>query len=485
MVSTGLENAILNGIITGSFIALGAIGLSLVYNIADVPNFAHGELLMIGAYVALLVNVPHEVPILREFASASDDVTVAVMAILFLLTAGAAIGTVVLLGGLSALEGNWWPVDPPTPTVAIGVHALAAVALALFVALSAPSIWGGFVLSGLLLAFIGPLFDKFVFSKFREEGAALATILMATMGLAFVLRFSTQAIFGGTIRSYDVDRTLEIGEFSTDLTRAKFFDFYVTGEGFVVELVDTAPSPNETIFLGGTSWLLFAALVLVTLVVGYGSYRWRGAGIGEHEAVQTIGPRIVGPVAGLVTFVALFVLLASPMAAPDAESAIYASRIRTSIIRLAVVAVAVILMIALHVLLKETKLGKAMRASSDNLDLAKVTGINTDRVMMVTWIIAGGFAAIGGIIIGLLFHQIVPSMGFYRLLPIFAAVILGGLASVYGAIVGAFAVGIAMEVGFYGLNLVTAVSGTHRVSLAFALLLVVLLVKPEGIIGRR
>jgi branched-subunit amino acid ABC-type transport system permease component len=75
-------------------------------------------------------------------------------------------------------------------------------------------------------------------------------------------------------------------------------------------------------------------------------------------------------------------------------------------------------------------------------------------------------------------------MGFYRLLPIFAAVILGGLASVYGAIVGAFAVGIAMEVGFFALNQFTAVSGTHRVSLAFALLLVVLLVKPEGIIGR-
>jgi len=106
-------------------------------------------------------------------------------------------------------------------------------------------------------------------------------------------------------------------------------------------------------------------------------------------------------------------------------------------------------------------------------------------VMMATWIIAGGFAAIAGIIIGILFFQIVPSMGFFRLLPIFAAVILGGLASVYGAMVGAFAVGLAMEVGFFGANQFVQLSGTHRVSLAFVLLLVVLLVKPEGIIGGR
>lgn len=161
----------------------------------------------------------------------------------------------------------------------------------------------------------------------------------------------------------------------------------------------------------------------------------------------------------------------------------YASRIRTSLIRLSVIGIAIALMLTLHLLLQETKLGTAMRASSDNLTLAMVTGINTRRVMMSTWIIAGLYAAIGGIMIGVLFHQIVPSMGFFRLLPIFAAVILGGLASVYGAIVGAFAVGLAMEVGFYGINLVGSVSGTHRVSLAFVLLLIVLLVRPEGIVG--
>jgi len=484
MVSTGLENAILNGLVTGSFVALGAIGLSLVYNIADVPNFAHGELLMIGAYVALLVNVPDSVPLLTTLASESDSVTGGVMAVLFVLTAGASLGTVVLLGGTAALEGEWWPVDPPTPAVAVAVHALGAIVLGLVVAVAAPSIWGGLLLAGVVLAFVGPLFDRFVFSKFREEGAALATILMATMGLAFVLRFSMQALFSGSVRRYDVGQTITVGGDTFDVSRAKFVDFYATDGGTVVELIDTASSPNATRFLAGHSWPVLALIVVVTLAVGYGAYRWRGGDIGRYEAAQTIGPRLVGTAAGAVTFLTLFALLATGVARPDPAEAMYATRVRTSVLRLSVLVLAVVLIFALHALLRETKLGTAMRASSDNLDLAKVTGIDTDQVMMITWIIAGGFAAIAGVIIGLLFHQIVPSMGFYRLLPIFAAVILGGLASVYGAIVGAFAVGIAMEVGFYSLNLAWRVSGTHRVSLAFVLLLVVLLVKPDGIVGR-
>jgi branched-subunit amino acid ABC-type transport system permease component len=484
MVSTGIENAVLNGLVTGSFIALGAIGLSLVYNIADVPNFAHGELLMIGAYMGFVVNSPGDVPLLGRLAGQGSSVTAGVMAVLFVLTAAAALGVVVVLGGTTALQGGWWPLDPP-PAVAVAVHVLAAVGLGAFVAVAAPSIWAGIVFATLLLAFVGPLFDRYIFSKFREEGAALATILMATMGLAFVLRFTMQAYFGGTIRSYDIQQTADIFGFTIDFSQAKFLDLFVTGDGLVIRLINTVPDPAVTQFLGAYSWPIVAGIVLVSAAVGYGLYRWRGAGVGENEAAQTIGPRIVGTVSAVVTFLALIAVLPSAATAPEAGSAAYASRIRTSIIRLAIVVLTLVLMTALHVLLRETKLGKAMRAASDNLDLAKVTGIDTGRVMMVTWIIAGGFAAIAGIIIGILFFKIVPSMGFFRLLPIFAAVILGGLASVYGAMVGAFAVGLAMEVGFFGINFVTPVSGVHRISLAFVLLLVVLLVKPEGIIGGR
>lgn len=483
MVSTGFENAILNGLITGSFIALGAIGLSLVYNIADVPNFAHGELLMIGAYVALLVNVPETVPVLKRLTVEGNPMTTGVMAVLFILTAAAVLGTVYAIGGIAGLKGAWWPIDQPHPAVGLIGHGLAAVLIGGFVVATAPSILAGFVMAGFFLAAITPLFDKHIFGKFRDVNASLATVLMATMGLAFVLRFSMQAYFGGTIRRYSIDRTVEVLGSTVDITRAKFFDYYFTGDGVVIQLIDTATDPNETLFLVDYSWPVFIGVVVVAVAIGGVAYYWRKSGIGEYESVQTIGPKIVGPVVGLGVFAVLLAVVSSPGQTP--EEMIYGTRVRTSLIRLSVIVIAVVLMAILHFLLQETKLGKAMRASSDNLDLAQVTGIDTERVMMTTWVIAGGYAAIGGVMIGMLFHQIVPSMGFFRLLPIFAAVILGGLASVYGAIVGAFAVGLAMEVGFHSVNLIGTVSGTHRVSLAFVLLLIVLLVKPEGIIGRR
>lgn len=483
MVSTGFENAILNGLITGSFIALGAIGLSLVYNIADVPNFAHGELLMIGAYMALLVNVPETVPALRRLTVEGNRFTLGVMSVLFVLTAISVLATVYALGGRDALEGSWWPIDGPPPLAGILLHGLAAVLIGAFVALTAPSILAGLVMSGFLLAAVSPFFDKYIFSRFREGGASLATVLMATMGLAFVLRFTMQAYFGGTIRRYSISRTVDAFGYTIDITRAKFIDYYLTGDGLVLQLIDTAPDPNETLFLGEYPWSIFLGIVLVATGAGLIAYWWRKRGIGEYESAQTIGPKLVGPSIGLGVFVVLLAVTATPSQTP--EEMLYGTRVRTSVIRLSVIVIAIVLMAVLHFLLQETKLGKAMRASSDNLDLARVTGIDTDRVMMTTWIIAGGYAAIGGVMIGILFHQIVPSMGFFRLLPIFAAVILGGLASVYGAIIGAFAVGLAMEVGFHSVNLVGTVSGTHRVSLAFVLLLIVLLVKPEGIIGRR
>src|SRR6056297_771332 len=115
--STGLANAVMTGLVTGSIVALGAIGLALVYNIAEVPNFAHGELLMLGAYAALFVNRPGTVPVFELLAEART-VGTGGYAALFLLTAGSALAAVYLLGGASALRGSWWPVDPP-PLVAV------------------------------------------------------------------------------------------------------------------------------------------------------------------------------------------------------------------------------------------------------------------------------------------------------------------------------------------------------------------------------
>lgn len=98
-------------------------------------------------------------------------------------------------------------------------------------------------------------------------------------------------------------------------------------------------------------------------------------------------------------------------------------------------------MLFTHVLLKYTNLGKAMRATADNLELAKTTGINTTRVTYAAWAISCSFAAGAGILLGI-GRVISPTMGFDVILLVFAAVIVGGIGSPYGAMLGALVVGL-------------------------------------------
>jgi len=98
--------------------------------------------------------------------------------------------------------------------------------------------------------------------------------------------------------------------------------------------------------------------------------------------------------------------------------------------------------VGLHLFLNRSRLGKAMRAMSDNPDLARASGINTNTIVAVTWVIAGGLAAIAGTLLSL-DVTFKPDLSFFLLLPIFAAAIVGGVGHPYGAIAGGFVVGFA------------------------------------------
>lgn len=480
MVETGLINALVTGTITGSVVALGAIGLALVYSIAEVPNFAHGELLTLGAYFALLVNVPGSVPGFTGIAAGPQDLPTIILIVLFVFSFTAVLATVYLLAGRAGLAGSWWPWRVAN-SVGYAGHLVIATFFGGLVVLTAPSIWTGMLLAGLLLAVIGPLQEKIVFGKFREKGVDLATMLIVALGVSFVLRFTTQAYFGGQARTFEVPEFVSIAGTDVPLSAAQFFDFYLTGTGLTVNLINTRAVAGEkfqSVVVTTYSWPSVLIGLVATLGVGIAAYRWRQTGAEGFVSGQTIGPRLTGLLASSATFALALLVLHSPGFVPD--EAITVTRVRVSLLRGAAVGIALTMMGILHTLLKETKLGIAMRASSDNLDLAKVTGINTDRVMMATWIIAGTYAAVGGVMVGMLFAQITPNMGFFLLLPMFAAVILGGVGSVYGAIIGSYLVGLSMDVGIF----IFGFQGVHRVSMAFAVLLIVLLIKPEGIAGR-
>ncbi|WP_151702339.1 branched-chain amino acid ABC transporter permease [Nitrincola alkalilacustris] len=104
--------------------------------------------------------------------------------------------------------------------------------------------------------------------------------------------------------------------------------------------------------------------------------------------------------------------------------------------------VLIVSVISLHLFLTRTRLGKAMRAMSDNPDLARVSGINTDTVVKVTWVIAGCLAAAAGTMLSL-DVTLKPDLSFHLLLPIFAAAIVGGVGHPYGALAGGFVIGFA------------------------------------------
>ncbi|MCA1771140.1 MAG: branched-chain amino acid ABC transporter permease [Halomonas sp.] len=104
--------------------------------------------------------------------------------------------------------------------------------------------------------------------------------------------------------------------------------------------------------------------------------------------------------------------------------------------------ITVVAVIALHLFLSRSRLGKAMRAMSDNPELAQASGINTNTIVAVTWVIAGGLAAIAGTLLSL-DVTFKPDLSFFLLLPIFAAAIVGGVGHPYGAVAGGFVVGFA------------------------------------------
>jgi branched-subunit amino acid ABC-type transport system permease component len=130
---------------------------------------------------------------------------------------------------------------------------------------------------------------------------------------------------------------------------------------------------------------------------------------------------------------------------------------------------------ALQLFLKYSKWGKAMRAMSDNPDLALLSGVDNAKVVRLTWIIVGGLCAASGVFLGLN-YELKAMMGWTMLLPMFAAAILGGVGRVEGAVLGGLVVGIAEEMS------TLVLPSEYKAATAFAILLIMLIVRPTGLL---
>jgi neutral amino acid transport system permease protein len=283
-----------NGLVTGSIIAIAAIGLSLVYGILKIVNFAHGDFLTFGAFMAFVVNI------------------------------------------------TW------------GGHIALGVLFAILVA-----------------ALLGIGLEFTLWRPLRGKGVGLIGLFIVSIGLALVLRNLILLFWGGRPRRYAVD---------------------------VFQAYDLGP-------------------------------------------------------------------------------------IRLSLSQLVVIAVAFTAIAFVGFMLARTTIGKAMRALSDNRDLASVAGIDTDRITAYTWILGAGLAGLGGVLQALVQNAFTPNMGFQLLLPIFAAVVLGGVGSAYGALVGGVFLGLAMEIATWN-ALAGGVPSVYKPVVAFAVLITVLIFRPQGVLGK-
>jgi neutral amino acid transport system permease protein len=278
-----------NGLVSGSYLALGAAGLTLVYGVLKLINFAHGDMLTLGAYVALLVSSRFDLP--------------------------------VILGAVAA------------------VVAVAALGVGL---------------------------ERVMWRPMRRRGAGMFQLVLMAFGLAFVIRYSIQMVAGSDQRTLGVDvvSSVQIGQ----------------------------------IRLGRTQFIV--------LVIG------------------------------------------------------------------------LIVVLALGTLLKVTSIGKQIRALSDSPELAETTGIDTHRVITVTWILSGGLAGLAGVLYAASVGGVNPILGYGLILSLFAAVIVGGIGNVYGALAGGLLIGVMQEWS------TLLVAPSLKVAVGFGVLVTVLLIRPQGIFGQ-
>jgi len=147
-------------------------------------------------------------------------------------------------------------------------------------------------------------------------------------------------------------------------------------------------------------------------------------------------------------------------------------------VQLIIIAVSVALVLALNYIVKYTRMGRAMRCVSQNMDVARLMGVNTDRIVFLTFMLGSALGAAAGILVGIYYNALYPMMGFVPGLKAFIAAVIGGVGSIPGAMVGGLIMGLSESLG------AAYVSSGYRDAIAYVILIVILLVRPQGLLGR-
>jgi branched-chain amino acid transport system permease protein len=147
--------------------------------------------------------------------------------------------------------------------------------------------------------------------------------------------------------------------------------------------------------------------------------------------------------------------------------------------RLLVIVVSLVLMLVLTWFVKKTKMGKAMRATAQDAEAATFMGIDTNRIIMLTFLIGSALGGAAGALVGLLFTQVDYYIGYAAGLKGFTAAVLGGIGNIPGAMLGGFILGIVESLG------ITFISSAYKDVISFVILILVLIIRPRGILGEK
>jgi branched-subunit amino acid ABC-type transport system permease component len=348
-----LPQLLANGLVMGSILALAGIGLSLVYGILKLANFAHGDFVTMGAFLAFLFGVVLSGG-LQAWAVAIGATLMGLVGLDVLLLRRLTFGerlVLLALGAPLAVAGSFHLLAGPGGSGTSNLMLLEAALLSIVFSI------------GALLAI-----DRLVWRPMRRKKATVLSLVIVSIGVSLVVRNLLQIAFGTGNRSFDRPTLVSPDVFGVQISDAQQAAFAVTA----------------AVFLGA------------------------------------------------------------------------------------------------HLFLTRTRTGKAMRAMADNLELARIAGVDVEREVAHLWVLAGLLTAVTGVFLTLVLNNIMNvNMGVGLVLPLFAAVILGGIGSPYGAMVGGFIVGIAMKTASLW------VGSRYEVAAALAVLIAVLLMRPQGLFGGR
>ena len=299
---------------------------------------------------------------------------------------------------------------------------------------------------------------------------ALVVLLIGLEGLQAVAQRSLNGLSTGAIYALGaVGLTLVYGILK--LVNFAHGDFLTFG-AYMAYIVNV--SWNGPLVLGIAFAIVATALLGVALEKAmWGPMRARGAGV-LQLLLMSIGLAFV--IRYGIQFAFSTTLRQYDINRSVAETFI---GLRIGRIQLVVIVVSFATLIATGLMLRYATLGKRMRALSDNLELAETTGINTSRVILWTWIFAAGLAGLAGVFAGAI-TQLQPELGFEFLLPIFAAVVLGGIGNAFGALIAGVVLGIVIEWSTF----IPFVPSGAKLAVGFVVLILVLVIRPQGILGR-